>query len=108
MDVGTDLICLVKNNTKCVCKYYIKNMENYWPGGSYLVFKRNSMLPVDMLILAIGYKYNYLKVVYFISNWGLGSTKAVIPYYLSTLTILIMFMSVQLFSPRSCLNSFYM
>ena len=47
MDVGKDMIGMVKTNTKVFCNYNIKNMKNYLPGGSYLVLKRKYMVTRD-------------------------------------------------------------
>ena len=34
MDIGTDLIGIVKKKTKKLCKDTIENLTKYWPGGS--------------------------------------------------------------------------
>ena len=39
---------------------------NNFPGGSCLVFNRNSKVPRVITPVTIGYKYNYYKVIYFI------------------------------------------
>ena len=51
-----------------------------WPGGSYLVMKSAPRVTVDIPIIAIGYKYNYRKVLEFISTEGGGSTEPGYPY----------------------------
>ena len=80
MDVGADIIGMVKINTKGFCKDITKNMKKYWTGGSYFVFRRNHMMPVDRLLTDIGYTSNYWKVLSFIATEGTGSTKYGIPY----------------------------
>ena len=51
-----------------------------WPGGSYLVMKFNPRVPGGIPLLAIGYKYNYRKVLWFIATEGAGSTAPGDPY----------------------------
>ena len=58
-DVGADIIDMVKTNTKIFCKDTMNKLTNYWPGGSYLLLKRNSTVPGYRGLLAVGYKYNY-------------------------------------------------
>ena len=67
MDVGADMIGMVKTKTKRFCKETIDNMKKYWTGGSYLVLKRKYVLPGDRSLIAIGYEYNVRKVLYFIA-----------------------------------------
>ena len=66
MDVGYDIIGVVKTNTKGLCKDYIENITKDWPGVSYLVLKRSFTVPGNRPIIAIGYKYNSQKFIYFI------------------------------------------
>ena len=51
-----------------------------WSGGSYLMFRRKPMVPRESLIVAIGYKYNAQKVLYFIVTEKKSSTKTGINY----------------------------
>ena len=44
------------------------------------MLKRNYMVPGDRPIIAIGYKYNTRKVLYFIAKTDAGSTNSGIPY----------------------------
>ena len=53
MDVGAEIIGMVKTNTKGLCKNTITNMTKYWPGGSYLVLKINSMVYGYIPLIAI-------------------------------------------------------
>ena len=66
MDVGADMIGMVKTNTKGFLKETIDNITKDWPGGSYLVLNRNPMVTGDRQLIAIVYKYNMRKVLYFI------------------------------------------
>ena len=49
-------------------------------GGSYLVMKSTPRVPGGRPLLAIGYKYNYRKVLGFIATEGAGSTLPGDPY----------------------------
>ena len=80
MEVGANLIGMVKTNTKGFCKDTIEKLTKDWPGGYYLVFKSKPMVPGDRPIIAIGYTYNAQKVLYFIVIDNTGSTKTGIPY----------------------------
>ena len=51
-----------------------------WPVGSYLVLKSTPVFPVEIPLLAIGYKYNSRKFLGFISTEGAGSTEPGDPY----------------------------
>ena len=80
MEVGADLIGMVKKNTKGFCKETIDKLTNYWPGSSYLVLRRKPMVPGGRPIIAIGYKYNTQKVISNIVTENAGITKADLPY----------------------------
>ena len=80
MDVGADMIGMVKTNKKAFFTETIDNLKNNWPGGSYLMLKSKTMLPGDSTLIAIGYKYNAWKVVYLIVIEDTGSKKAGINY----------------------------
>ena len=49
-------------------------------GGSYLVLKSTPRFPGEIILLVIGYKCNYRKVLGFIANEGAGSTEPDDPY----------------------------
>ena len=53
MELGAELIGMVKTNTKRFCKETIKKLTNDWPGGSYLVLKSKPMVPRDTPLIAI-------------------------------------------------------
>ena len=53
MYIVADIIGMVKTNTKVFCKDAIKNLTNYWQGGSYLMLNRNSRVPVYRSTIAI-------------------------------------------------------
>ena len=80
MYVGAEMIGMSKINIKVLCKDNIENLTNYWPGGSYLVLKRKSVVPGDRPLFATGYKYNARKVLSFISTEDFGTKKAGIHY----------------------------
>ena len=56
MEVGADLIGMVKTNTKGFCKETIEKLTKDFPGGSYLVLRSKPMAPGDRPLIAIGYK----------------------------------------------------
>ena len=80
MEMGTELIGMVKTNTKGFCKETIEKLTKHWPGGSYLMLRSKPMAPGGRTLIAIGYKYNAWKVLYFIVTDNAGSTKTGIPY----------------------------
>ena len=80
MEVGAKFIGMVKTNTKGFCKENIENLTKGWPGVSYLVLRSKPVLPGYRLLIAIGYKYDAQKVLYFIVTDNAGSTKTDIPY----------------------------
>ena len=65
---------MVKKNTKGFCKEKIEKLTKYWPGGSYLLLSSKHMVPGGRPFIAIGYKYNVRKVLYFIVTDNAGST----------------------------------
>ena len=80
MDVGIDFIGLFKTNTGGFCKGFICSTTKELPGGYYLVFKSNLVMPGDRHILAIWYNYNSRKVLSLMSTEGAESTKFGIAY----------------------------
>ena len=65
---------------KGFCLYTLENVMKDWRGGSYLVMKSNTRVPDSRPVLAIGYTYNYRKVLGLISIEMVGSTKPFDPY----------------------------
>ena len=51
-----------------------------WPGGSYLVMRSTPRVSGGRPLMEIGYKYNYRKVIYFISTKGDGINEPGDPY----------------------------
>ena len=80
MEVGAKLIGMVKTNTKVLCKEIIVGLTKDWPGGSCLVFSSKPMLPGYRTPIAVGYKNNARKVLYFIVTDNAGSKNTGIPY----------------------------
>ena len=80
MELGDELIGMVKKNTKGFCKETIEKLTKDWPGGSYLVLRSKPMVPGGQPLIAIGHKYNARKVLSFIVTDNAGSTKTGIPY----------------------------
>ena len=80
MEVSAKLIGMVKTNIILFCKETIEKLAKDCPGGSYLVLRSKPMLPGDRPLIAIGYKYNARKVLYFIVTDNKGITKTGITY----------------------------
>ena len=80
MELGAEFIGMVKTNTKGLCKETIEKLTKDWSGGSYLVLRIKPMVPGGRPLIAIGYKYNARKVIFFIVTENAGSTKTGIPY----------------------------
>ena len=80
MEVGAELIGMMKKNTKGFCKETIEKLTKDWPGGSYLVLRSKPMVPGDRPLIAAGYKYNAQKVLSFIVTDNAGRTKTGITY----------------------------
>ena len=74
MELGVELIGMVKTNTKGFCKDTIEKLTKDWPGGSYLVLRSKPMVPGGRPLISIGYKYNAQKVLSFIVTDNVGST----------------------------------
>ena len=47
-----------KTSHKCFCLAKLENLMEDWPGGSYLVLNSNTIVPGDIPLMAIVYKYN--------------------------------------------------
>ena len=82
MEVVVKFIGMVKTNTKTFFRETIENLTKYCKGGSYLVLRIRHMVPGFRPLIAICYKYNARKVLYFIVTENAGITQAG-PLYLS-------------------------
>ena len=80
IEVGAELIGMMKTNTKGLCKETIGKLTKDWPGGYYLVLRSKPIVPRDRPLIYIGYKYNAQKVLSFIVRDTEGITKTDIPY----------------------------
>ena len=54
LDIGADMIGVVKINTKVFCKNTIEKLTKDWPGGSYFVLRSKPMVPGGMSLIVIG------------------------------------------------------
>ena len=54
MDVGADMIDMVKTNKKGLFKEKIEKIKNDWTGGSYLVLRSKPMVPGDRPLIDVG------------------------------------------------------
>ena len=68
MAAGVDYCGPVNTSHKGFCLAMLENLMKDWPGGSYLVMRITPRVPVGRPLLAIGYKYNYRKVLRFIDT----------------------------------------
>ena len=62
----------VKMSHKGFCLATLEIVLKEWPGGSYSFMKSTTRVPGDILIMSIGYKYNFRKVLGFIATGGGG------------------------------------
>ena len=56
------------------------------------MLNRKYLVTWDRKLIAVGYNYNTRKFLYFVATEDTGSTKACIPYFIITLTSLLMFL----------------
>ena len=68
MDKGVDYWGPLKMTHKGFCLSTLENLMKYWLGGSYIVLESTPRVPDDILTMAIGYKYNYSRVLAFIAT----------------------------------------
>ena len=80
MDVGADIMGVIKTHTKGFCKDIIQNITKDWLGGYYLVLSIKPMVPRFRTPISIGYKYNVRKFLPFIVTQDSGSTNSGLPY----------------------------
>ena len=80
MEVGTDLVGMVKTNTKGNCKETVEKLSKYWSGGYYLVLKSRHMVPGGRPLISFGYRHNTQKVLFFIVTQNTGSANSGLPY----------------------------
>ena len=58
----------------------VEGLTKDWHGGSYIVLSIKPIVPGEIPLRAIGYKYNSWKVLSFVDTLGLGSTTVGITY----------------------------
>ena len=66
MELGAELIGMVKTNTRVFYKETIEKLTKDCPGGSYLLLRSKPMVTGDRPFIAIVYRYNARKVLSFI------------------------------------------
>ena len=71
---------MVKTNTNGFFKATIEGLTKDWPGGSYIVLRINPMVPGQIMLLSISYKYNSWNVISSVATSGARSTALGIPY----------------------------
>ena len=70
MAEGVDYCEMAKMSHKGFCIATLEKLTKYWLGGSYIVLKIITRVPGGIILMAIGYKYNYKKVLGFIATEG--------------------------------------
>ena len=63
MSAGVYYCGPVEMSHKDFCLYILIFLMTDWPGGSYLVMDSTPIVPDGIRLLAIGYKYNYSKIL---------------------------------------------
>ena len=72
------------------------------------MFKSNLVVPGDSPLIAVGYKFDVWKVIYFIAKEDTGKKILVFTICISTLNRLIMLPFALLLISFSCISSLYM
>ena len=67
---GVDYCGPVMTGHKGFCLIMLEELMKDWSGGSYLFMKSTTIFPGERPLLAIGYKYNYRKVLGFVDTGG--------------------------------------
>ena len=80
MDVGADMVGMVKTNTKWFYTDTLEYLTKDFPRGSYFVLNIKSMVPRGRALITISWKYNVQKVISFVAKEYEGRTKAVITH----------------------------
>ena len=75
MDEEVNYCSPVEMSHKGFCLATFEKLVKYFSGGSYLVMNVTARVPSNRALLAIGYKYNYRKVLRFISTECDGSNE---------------------------------
>ena len=63
----------MKTSHKVFCLATSEKLVKDWSVGSYFVLKINTIFTGDIQLVAIGYKYNYSKILEFIATEGAGN-----------------------------------
>ena len=66
MEIGDVFIGVFKTHTKLFCKETIENLTKDQPGFSYLVLRSRPVVPRGRPLIAMSYRYNTWKALYFI------------------------------------------
>ena len=97
MSAGVDYYGLVKTIYKGICLSILEHLVKDCLGGSYLVMTITPRVPGGRPLLVIRYKYNFRKILGFISTKGDGSTEAGDPYLSCVPDIFLIFLVYPLF-----------
>ena len=80
MAAGVNYFRPSKTIHKGFCLAKLENLMKDWPGGSYIFMKITPRVPGGIPLLAIGYKYNSMRVLVFIATEGYISNAPSDPY----------------------------
>ena len=103
---GVDYCGPAKTSHKDFCLAALEKLMKDWPGGSYLVLKSTPIFPGETPLLAIGYRYNSRKFLWFIDTEGYGSTEPGDPH-LSRFPNIYFNVSVRLVVPPHLLGRYF-
>ena len=107
MGVGDDTIVVVKKNRQVFERIKLRTLQRIGQDDITLC-RRENMLPGYSPLIAIGYKYNYQKAVYFVTTEDSGRESMVLPIYLIALTIILMLQFATLLVSLSCKSYLYL
>ena len=102
MELGAELIGMVKTKTKGFCKETIEKLTEDWPGGSYLVLRSSPMVPGAGRLLLLATSIMRGRLYILLLRKMQGAQRLVLLIYLSILTNLLMFPFALLLAPLLC------
>ena len=70
---GNNFIGVIKTNHAGYPKKFLEQIMKNWPAGLHLVLE--AMTSQEVALIAVGYKYNKKKVMFFLFNKGASHTE---------------------------------
>ena len=102
MEVGSELIGMVKTNTKGFCKDIIEKLTKDWPGGSYLVLRSKHMVPRIGRLLLLATTIMCGRFYILLLQTTQVAQRLILPINLSILTNLLVLPFAMLLVPLLC------